>query len=87
MVKAWENIIATSVWIVVALHLLDWLPAVLQGLDGVAMKMGDNRVSLLAAIKLILAISMMWVLALWLARLIENRISRAAYVNPGMQVR
>ena len=86
MVKAWENIIATSVWIVVALHLLGWLPAVLQGLDGVAMKMGDNRVSLLAAIKLILAISMMWVLALWLARLIENRISQAAYVNPGMQV-
>lgn len=86
MVKAWENIIVTLVWIVVALHLLGWLPAVLQGLDGVAMKMGDSRVSLLAAIKLVLAISMMWVLALWLARLIENRISRAAYVNPGMQV-
>jgi len=82
VVKAWENIIATSVWIVVALHLLGWLPAVLQGLDGVAMKMGDTRVSLLATIKLVLAISLMWVLALWLARLIENHISRAAMSIP-----
>ena len=84
-VKAWEGIIVASIWIVVALHLLGWLPTVLQGLDGVAMKMGDNRVSLLAAIKLVLAIALMWVLALWLARLIENRISQAAYVNAGMQ--
>jgi lipid-A-disaccharide synthase-like uncharacterized protein len=29
-VKAWENLIATSIWIVVALHLLGWLPAVLE---------------------------------------------------------
>lgn len=50
------------------------------------MKIGDSRVSLLAAIKLALAIALMWVLALWLARLIEHRINRAAYVNPGMQV-
>ena len=85
-VKALENFIVTTVWIVVALHLLGWLPAVLQGLDGVAMKIGDSRVSLLAAIKLALAIALMWVLALWLARLIEHRINRAAYVNPGMQV-
>jgi small-conductance mechanosensitive channel len=86
MVKAWENLIATSVWIVVALHLLGWLPAVLQGLDGMALQMGGNRVSVLAAIKLLLAVGLLWVLALWLARLIENRISRSEYVNASMQV-
>lgn len=85
--KALENVIVTTVWIVVALHLLGWLPAMLQGLDGVAMKIGNSRVSLLAAIKLALAIALMWVLALWHARLIEQRVSRAAYVNAGMQVR
>jgi len=86
LVKAWENLIATSVWIVVALHLLGWLPAVLDGLDGIAMQVGSNRVSVLAAIKLILAVALLWLLAQWLGRLIENRISRAAYVNAGMQV-
>ncbi|MFO7541924.1 MAG: mechanosensitive ion channel [Thiobacillus sp.] len=86
MVKAWENLIATSIWIVVALHLLGWLPGVLEGLDGMAMQMGSNRVSALAVINLILALVLLWVLALWLARIIENRISKAEYVSASMQV-
>jgi small-conductance mechanosensitive channel len=86
LVKAWENLIATSIWIVVALHLLGWLHAVLEGLDDMAIQIGGNRVSVLAVIKLVLAVALLWVLALWLARLIENRVSRADYVNVGMQV-
>ena len=85
-VKAWENLIATSVWIVVALHLMGWLPAVLEGLDGMAMKLGSSQISVLTVIKLVLAVALLWLLAQWLGRVIENRISRAAYVNAGMQV-
>ena len=85
-VKAWENLIATSVWIVVALHILGWLPAVLAGLDGVALKVGDTRISVLSVIQLVLSVALLWLLALWLSRVIEQRISRSAYVDPGMQV-
>lgn len=85
-VKAWENLIATSVWIVVALHILGWLPAVLAGLDGVALKVGDTRISVLSVIQLVLSLALLWLLALWLSRVIEQRISRSAYVDPGMQV-
>jgi small-conductance mechanosensitive channel len=86
MVKAWENLIAISVWIVVALHLVGWLPTVLEALDGMAVQMGGSRISVLAVIKLIMAVILLWVLALWLARLIENRLSRADYVSASMQV-
>ncbi len=85
-VKAWESLIATSVWIVVALHLLGWLTAVLEALDGMAVHMGDNRISILVVGKLVLAVALLWVLALWLARLIESRIGQAAYVNASMKV-
>jgi small-conductance mechanosensitive channel len=85
-VKAWENLIATSIWIVVALHLLGWLPAVLTALDGVAMQVGSVRISLLATGKLVLALILLWVVALWLSALIENRISRTEYVNASMRV-
>ena len=85
-VKAWENLIATSIWVVFALHLLGWLPAVLEGLDDVAMQVGEKRISLLATGKLVLAVAVLWMLAMWLARLIENRISQAVYVNASMQV-
>jgi len=85
-VKAWESLIATSVWLVVALHLLGWLPAVLEALDGVAMQVGQTRVSVLEAGKLLLTLALLWVLALWAGRLIENRISQSSYINVSMRV-
>jgi len=85
-VKAWEGLISTSAWIIVALHLLGWLPIVLEGLDALALQVGTIRVSLLESIKLVLAVALTWILALWLARMIESRLSRTDYVNPGMQV-
>ncbi len=85
-VKAWENLIATSIWIVVALHLLGWLPAVLQALDSMAVQVGSTRISILAASKLVLALVLLWVLALWLAALIESRLSQSQYVNASMRV-
>jgi small-conductance mechanosensitive channel len=85
-VKAWENLIATSAWIVVALHLLGWLPAVLEALDGVAMQVGSVRISLLETGKLVLSLALLWLLALWVGRLIENRVKQSQFVNPSMQV-
>jgi len=85
-VKAWENLIALSIWIVVALHLLGWLPAVLAALDAVALDIGTHHISVLAVGKLILSVALLWVLALWLAALIENRISQTEYVNISMRV-
>ncbi|MEW6591710.1 MAG: mechanosensitive ion channel domain-containing protein [Pseudomonadota bacterium] len=85
-VKAWEGLIATSVWIVVALHLLGWLPEVLAALDALAMQVGKTRISVLAVLKLMLALALLWLVAMWLGRVIEQRISRSTYVNPGMQV-
>lgn len=85
-IKAWENLIATSVWIMVALHLLGWLPAVLAALDDMALQVGGFRVSLLEVGKLVLSLVLLWVLALWLARLIESRLGRSQHINAGMQV-
>jgi small-conductance mechanosensitive channel len=85
-VKAWENLIAMSIWIIVALHLLGWLPAALAALDAVALDIGTLHISVLAVGKLILSVALLWILALWLAALIENRISQTEYVNIGMRV-
>lgn len=85
-VKAWENLVSTSIWIVVALYLLGWLPAVLGALDGIGIQVGNARISLLVVIKLVLALALMWVLALWLSRLIEHKLRQARFENANMQV-
>ena len=85
-VKAWENLVSTSIWILVALHLLGWLPHVLQAMDGFAFTLGSTRISLLAVVKLVLLIALLWVIAFWLSALIERRLSGAANVSPGLRL-
>ncbi len=84
--KAWEHVVSTTVWTIVALHLLGLLAPVQQGLDGLAFQMGSARVSALAVIKLLMFLALLFTVALWLARVIEQRLQRSRHMSPTMQV-
>ena len=84
--KAWENIIAATIWGLVALHLVGWLPAVEAALDGFAFNVGSSRVSVLSTIKLIALISILLTLAFWISGVIERRMRASAHMNPSLQV-
>ena len=84
--RAWETIISSSIWIIVALHLIGWLPDVTQSLDSVAFTVGKNRISLLSSIKLLIYGGVFLVLALTFSRIIEKQISKAEYLSPGFKV-
>lgn len=84
--KAWENIISFFIWALVALHLLGWLPAVLQALDDVGMQMGGSRISLLSTLKLLLLIGLLTTLAFWISGMLERRMKASPLVTPALQV-
>ena len=84
--KAWENIIVGAIWVVVALHLTGWLPAVEESLDALAFKMGNSRISLLATIKLVALIALLLTLAFWISGVIERRMRRMPHMTPSLQV-
>lgn len=86
MLKAFESVISTGVWLIVALHLLGWLPDVLAGLDSFAFHLGSNRVSLLMLIKVIMTIALFWILALWLSRMIEYRLKDSVHFSESSRV-
>ncbi|MDR2221066.1 MAG: mechanosensitive ion channel [Methylobacillus sp.] len=81
-----ENVIAGVVWILVALHLVGFLPRVLDGLDAVSFMMGQTRVSVLLVLQAIITVVAAVVAALWVSRLFENRIMRATHINMNMRV-
>jgi len=85
-VKALENVIATLVWMAVALHLLGWLGPVVQTLDSLAITLGESRISLWSVGKMVVSLALFLVLALWLSRNIEKRLSSSQYLAPGMRV-
>ncbi len=84
--KAWEGFISLSVWSLVALHLIGWLPDIIQALDDLAITFGDSRLSLLSILELLIAIVFFIVLASWLTRLIESQTRRSIHINASMQV-
>lgn len=84
--KAWENIIVAAVWVVVALHLTGWLPAVEESLDALAFKMGNSRISLLATIKLVALIALLLTLAFWISGVLDRRMRRMPHMTPSLQV-
>jgi small-conductance mechanosensitive channel len=84
--KAWEGFISLSVWSLVALHLIGWLPDIIQALDDLAINFGESRLSVLAILELLLAIVFFFVMASWLTRLIEKQAIRSPYINTSMRV-
>lgn len=75
--KTWENIIATVIWILVALHLVGWLPEILAWMDELAFTVGQARVSVLTLFELVISIAVWLLLALWIARVIENKLQQS----------
>lgn len=84
--RAMEGMIAAVVWGVVALYLLGWLPDVLAALDKPGINIGTARFSLLSVAKFVLAVGAFVVLARWISRLIEKRVTGSSVLSATMQV-
>ncbi len=84
--KAWENVLVTGIWALVALHLLGWLPAVESALEALAFSLGETRISLLATIKLVGLIALLLTLAFWVSGVIERRMRNSPNMTPALQV-
>ena len=86
LLKSSENLLAFAVWGLVILHLLGWLPGILAVLDGMAIQMGETRVSVLSAIKLLLIVAIAFTLAIWLSEAISRQMRKSVGISPSMQV-
>lgn len=84
--KTTESAISSVVWVLVALHLVDFLPQVMTALDDISFKMGKTRVSVLLILQAMVTVAITIVVALWISRLLENRVMRAQRINMNMRV-
>lgn len=80
------RIIATVVWVGMALHLLGLAPAVLEFLDAIALSIGKTRISLLDILQGTLSVAIALVVGLWASRFAENRVMGAESVDINMRV-
>lgn len=85
-VRTMENAIATTVWLMLALHLSGLLPEIILTLESVSFNIGKHPVTLLLVLQGVLTILLTLFLALWISRLIENRVMRSTHFNMNMRV-
>ena len=84
--KALESVIAWSIWGILALYLTGFLPQIIQALEAQHFNIGKNPVNLLQVLQALLTVVFTIFIALWISRLLENKLMRADHVNMNMRV-
>lgn len=84
--KAWEGVLTVTIWSIVALHLLGWLPLVEQALDEYALVLGNTRISLYTVVSFVLSIALLVLAALWIASAFSARLMRSQALEDNMKL-
>ena len=71
-----QRVISWLVWGALALHISGYLGEVISTLDAVGFDVGKQRISLYTVMMGVLSLAVTLVFALWLARMIENRLEK-----------
>lgn len=86
LLKTLVNAISIVIWLALALHLSGLLPQLFEVLEDVKFNIGKNPVNLLLILQALLTILVTMFIAMWISRLLENRLMRAEHVNMNMRV-
>lgn len=85
-VRTTESAIATTIWMVLALHLSGLLPELTNTLAEISFNIGKHPVSLLLVIQALLTVLITLIVALWVSRALENKLMRAEQINMNVRV-
>ncbi len=81
-----EKTFAITVWAIVALHLLGWLPDIIKDLDSISLMLGTQRLSLWTVMQGIAMVLLAVIIALWLAGMLERRLAGASHMDPNVRL-
>lgn len=82
----WARFFAIAAWTVAALHILSLLEPVLNLLDGLAIHLGEIRLSVLLLIKVVIVLTLLLRLASNASAILEKRILSLEGLTPSVQV-
>jgi len=83
---AWSKFVAITVWTLAALNIVGLLGDSVAMLDGLAIQLGELRISALTVIKGMLSLAILLWLATFASGLLERRISRLPNLTPSVRV-
>lgn len=85
-VRAMENVIATTVWLVLAMYLSGLLPSLLNTLNNISFGVGKSRITLLLVAQSVLTVLITLIVVLWISRALENKLMRTQQIHMNVRV-
>jgi small-conductance mechanosensitive channel len=86
LLKTLENTISALIWLALALHLSGFMPQLIKTLEDIQFNIGKNPVNLLLVLQGMLTIVLTIFIALWVSRVIENKMMRVEHINMNLRV-
>jgi small-conductance mechanosensitive channel len=83
--KAWEGVLSATIWTIVALHILGWMPHVEQILDDYALTFGKVRISIYNVATFALFTALLLLAALWISSAIRGRVHKSVVLDESMK--
>lgn len=84
--KRWEGMLTATIWGIVALRILGWMPLVAAVLDENAIQIGSLRLSAYTVASFLFSIGLLLLLALWIAGAVNARIMRSDLLDLSAKV-
>ncbi|MGL6039898.1 MAG: mechanosensitive ion channel family protein [Deefgea sp.] len=85
-VKQSEKYIAATIWVAYVLHVVGILPEVLEILDALSFDAGAIHISVLTVIQGLLSVAFTLLIAMWIGRLLEQRLMSASLMDMNVRV-
>lgn len=82
---SFEKLFAVLTWSVVALHIVGWLPEVIDGLESVSFRLGSQKLTLWMLLQGVVTVLLSLLLALWIAGALERRLLAATTVDANLR--
>ena len=82
-VASFERPISAVIWSLVALHVLDLLPVVIDTLESIAIPLGKSRLTLMQLITGLVTVTIAGLVALWASNALDTRLAAASGVDQG----
>lgn len=80
-----EKVIATLVWLGVALYITGVWPELIQMMDDTVVPIGRYKTSVLAVVQALLSVSVTLILALWIGALLEERLMQVDSMHSSLR--
>jgi len=86
IVRSLENLISIIIWVLFLLQILGILPQIIDALDSITFKIGEQKLSLLVMIQAVFAIFIAILIAMIISRFIEKKLLTTSQLDPNARV-